>query len=77
MVLTEANNCRAAINRHDPAEDIARKRQLPHRQDVLTRVLLPCSLLTERAPSVLGDLRVRAVDGGHPIESTDTSVALD
>lgn len=29
-MLTEANNCRVANNRHDAADDIARKRQLPH-----------------------------------------------
>lgn len=36
MMLTEANNCRVANNRHDAADGIARKRQLPHRQDILT-----------------------------------------
>lgn len=36
MMLTEANNCRVANNRHEAADDITRKLQLPHRQDTLT-----------------------------------------
>lgn len=69
MMLTETNNCRVAINRHDAADNIARKRQLPHRQNVLTKVRWEMTQFKPATPwaqlTDSSDLEVEIADGTH------------